>query len=312
MIKCPTEVLGQILGHLHQPYHYHHYALALLGEVVHPCEPAPWNPIRLQSVCRKWRALARPLFYRQVALDVQDPPALDKLAAILEGDAALDRHPAKRSGTLVFWGTPHYSSAWDKTAQSIESIIQSAESRSTEVIHSLDLFISDTGGEAKRRTWICTNQTDDWMTQWVSMFCKRTCLEREIKLRTVGAMLGLHALPLAGEQSVAIRLSASTLFPTLQHFVRSIAKDPFIPHLELDFPFPLAPARLDEIGPVLKSILLHPSLHTSRIPYLLEGDNPRNTIAFRTHTYDDAQALWTRIEGFGELAVDVEVNVLDL
>ncbi|KAL7412420.1 hypothetical protein BDY24DRAFT_392861 [Mrakia frigida] len=79
----PNETLSQILGYLHQPFHFYHYSLALLGP---SNQSRPWNPVELQLVSRRWKNVAQPLFYFQVAFDAGNEDPLDILRACLFTD----------------------------------------------------------------------------------------------------------------------------------------------------------------------------------------------------------------------------------
>lgn len=319
MSACPDEVLGRILGHLHQPYHYHHYSLAILGEDAVPHESKPWSPVGLQRVSHRWQTIARPLFYRQLSLNARDPPSLRKLALMLTNDDPHQplraRHPVFQSKLVVVCGRLSRDPACEAIGNLLV-LVRQTQSRTREIIHPVDVPSTLITSQAIKRTWVChdTPSGGQMMMGSVSLFCRLRTTQRSAALAKMASQpKEQHKYRTIGEETVVIRLTSQQgVLSTLRHFLRSIVEHPFIPHLKLDFPFALTPALLDSIGPILKSILRHPSLHVDRTPYLLEYDNPRNTIAFGTHTYDDAQALWTRIEGFGELEVDVEVDVLVL
>lgn len=314
MGRCPDEVLGRVLGHLHQPFHYHSYSNVLLGTTT---VPKPWNPVGLQLVCRRWRRIARPQFYRQLSLNVRNTRSLAVLEVALRTDDFMEyirpRHPAAKTGLLVVCGSDQEDVVWESVTPLLRSIVDYTDSRTREVVYPAHPTGLSLTGRSAKKTWVyLTEPRGADMMEAISSFCRSTCSMREFEFKMPSWLMNEHTCAFAGEDSVAIRLPAQGLLSTLRHFLRSIVEHPFIPHLEFDFPFPLTPALLDSISPILKSILRHPSLHIDRIPYLLEYDNPRNTIAFKTHTYEDAQALRTRIKGFGELELDVEVNVLDL
>lgn len=133
-----AEVLTQILGHLHQPFHFHNYANALLGSGGAPPSTRPWNPVGLQLVCRRWRALAQPLFYRQIALDCRHPDALETLADDLAGpkDPYIGTQmPTSHTKLLVVIGAPKTLSMSDAI---VEPMYRIALILGTEIISSAD------------------------------------------------------------------------------------------------------------------------------------------------------------------------------
>ena len=95
----PNQILTEILHHLHQPFHFYHYSNALLGITDPPPESRPWNPVGLQLVCRRWREIARPLFYHQVAFNADNTTALERANAALERDPT---HPLRYSQESIW------------------------------------------------------------------------------------------------------------------------------------------------------------------------------------------------------------------
>lgn len=85
MAGMPNEVLIEIFGHLQVSFNNYHRTNALLGILDPPATSKVWNPVHLQLVCRRWKELARPLFFRdQVTVDCRDQFALRRLANFLK------------------------------------------------------------------------------------------------------------------------------------------------------------------------------------------------------------------------------------
>ena len=196
----------------------------------------------------------------------------------------------------------------------LSTILAKTRSATQEIVYPLQPPGLSPHAVARRRTWVIPSEPRGVeMMDPITDFCQRSSTSRASKLARVpdlGREVYGHAT--CAEGSIVLRLPLQGLASTLRQFLRAIVEHPFLAHLQLDFPFSLSSALLDAVVPIIKAILQQPSLHSARIPYLLEYDHPRNTVAFGAHSDADALALWTRLEALGELEVEVEVNVLDL
>lgn len=86
----PEELLTEIFGYLQRCYNLYRRSNAFLGILNPPQPDQVWNPVGLQLVNRRWRAVARPLYYReQVALRCTAEHGTLELIRTLKGDQSI-------------------------------------------------------------------------------------------------------------------------------------------------------------------------------------------------------------------------------
>ncbi|KAL7412396.1 hypothetical protein BDY24DRAFT_392783 [Mrakia frigida] len=307
----PNEILTEILRHLHQPFHFYHYSNALLGVSNPPPGSRPWNPIKLQLVCRRWKYVARPLFYRQVAFNFRDEATLNLALDITED---MWEHPLAYSRDSV----------WIDVHPSYEDLDSDFEEDDDEVFSDLQVNVSRQVETNARFVALASTGAS-------SFFSGRTFLERTFilgnssledagdVLRIVGRnwddsgewikpglSAGVHP-----NQLLTLRLPPYDIPTTLTSILNSFGNIPYVPRFQLDLPFPLTPSLLNTIFPTLTSILQHPSLPEGRDFIFKHTGNPKK-ILFGTKSEKDASVLQGRIEELGGLEVVVEVVVLEL
>lgn len=251
-----NEILTEILHHLHQPFHFFHYSNALLGITDTPPESKPWNPVGLQAVSRRFKAIAQPLFYRQVALDAQNDASLDLAADAVED---FPGHPLHMTRDTVWINVEgRYENSMDNVLMPLSN------------------------GRFANRV-ICLTAGGTMCDWWSARWLERTVILREgvgVDLLLSDIFNVLATLQHRDERKrrpvftpfshvhrnhlLILHLHLSTLLPTLAYILKIMPTIPYLPRLQLDFPFDLSSSILDSIFPVLSSIVQHPSLPEGR------------------------------------------------
>ena len=307
----PNEILTEILRHLHQPFHFYHYSNALLG-ISNPTPGLrPWNPVGLQLVSRRWKHIARPLFYRQVAFDARDEVTLDIALRLTED--LLD-HPLSYAQDSV-WIDVHPSDDLSELSPS---------SSDSELLDGLQIHVSHWVEANARSVALASNGA-------TSTFSGRTFAERLFVLgnspldeagdtlgtvggawddsgqwNKVGLSTGVHPNHL-----LILRIPPHGVNDSLTSILEHVGDAPYLPRLRLDLPFPLTSSLLNSVFPILTSILQHPTHPAGRDFILRHTGNPKKII-FGTKSEQDALTLRGRIGELGELEVVVEVVVLEM
>lgn len=295
----PDEVLLEIFGLLQDTYNRFHRENALRRVIDPPSGSRPWLPAGLQLVCRRWRDLARPLFYRdQVAVDCRNPfflAKLAKLARTLEIDDAL---PFPR--LLVLFSD-------EKPDTDQVRRVQNANKASTpiKVIASTSSWNSFDSGVLGMSSCIVVPRDDCAFGSGGSPTLYHTFIPIQITLQN--NLGGGHRVI----RDLVLRFShPHNVTPVLADILRQMDLIVYLPRLRFDLPFVLPTAVLDPAALTLAGILKHPSHEVGRA-FLLSRDNTVKRISFGTYSEADATALRARIESLGDLNVVVQVDVLE-
>ena len=302
----PDEVLEQILGHLHQPFHFHNYSTALLGVDAVPRSLCPWNPVGLQLVCRRWAALARPMFYRQLALDGRNLTALSRLSDLLKEPWTFmeaNQQVQRMVKLVVICCPPTSPEDWQNFAKSVDDIMSEVKA---EVVCPLGRFGFASMLHTDRRTLVCFGPPSE---DRLDLVFRDIGYEDAVELRSAAKLRKL--LSVVHDESATLRLPSLYIDRSLTFVLRYFDTLVYLTRFQLDLSFPLPPTLLDAIFPTLNSILQHPTLPTGR-EAILQHLGATKRIAFGTHSAADAKALQTRIDALGQFEVVVEVFVLDL
>ena len=332
----PNEILSLIFGHLHQPYHYHHYSNALQG-ITAPAPPGltPWNPVGLQLVCRRWRALAQKPFYSQVALPVRDANSMELLVEMVMDSAhSKQPHPYLRlTKSIVVNGDPFDEEDKEWVSQYIDSL-----SRATSWGY-LDFDSDDSDFEGERVPRQAMHTVLSTVSEAPGMIIPYAA--RSVTyIVSASWNPGVHLLDAIGEawEVENVRLKRSQPPPPVKwpkaidgnttttirvecdhrktlRLVHSMAahmdRIRYVPRLHIDLVKPYPAQALDRLFPHITTMLRHSS-HLEGCDIVRKSIGTDKTIAFGVQSKEVAADLRARIDALGTLAVLVEVSVLDV
>ena len=304
----------QIFGYPQDSYNDYHRSNALSGVSDPPKGSAVYNPANFQLVCRRWKEIARPIFYGdQVAVDHRERFAFRKLVRTLRDDPKL---PFPRLIVLI---------VTDPEWVDLCALWLSRPKESLNVLASLpDWKMVDSGDISFNlcNSAVVAPRNDD-----------ANSLEgRFDSMESVHIDQLFESGPFCPREMTFRIRHASNFVPILETIVKDLRKATYLARLRLDVPFdlsesrlddawptpaallqhpPLAVSRLDDAWPTLAALLQHPSLATGR-DALFERDQTMKEIVFGTQSIEDASKLQDRVNTLDSLAVPVRVEVLDM
>ena len=323
----PNEILSIVLGHLHQPFHYHNHAAALVyGSEIVPATTEAWNPVGLQRVCRRWLAIARPMFYVQVDVPVWDVEAMELLAEA--ANAPSRSHPVTYiPKTLILAGYAQDKEGQDWIAEYLwritrrnESLLGVAPKRAklNEVVITVAGFRKNSAMSPFKATstvYVLVGPSTISAISSIFSEISRAWTASSSSDAKRGQPPPGPVWPgrVKGDATITFRCQSdvSHARDALKNILAVFDKGLYVPRVRFDLPFTLSPTLLDVGCPTLKSILQHSSLPVGR-DFIFKHTGATKTLIFGTQSTSDATALRARIDALGTLAVAVEVVVLDI
>lgn len=300
----PDEVLLEVFGYLQDDYNRFHRENALHGIIDPSPESRPCNPAGLQLVCRRWTELARPLFYRdQVAVDCGNSNAFATLCGVIGSDLAL---PLPRLIVLFLPGNLLRFGPLQAIGRQSRSGYRNGTRNTLRVLASTPRWDSLAAELYSFSSCVIAPRDDGGSSGYWALDTVARAVEIALIPDPQGRPRTLRELTLR-----FFPASDSDIEIAVGDLCRRLEELKLLPHLRLDFPFPLPAALLDPDMPRLVNILKHTS-HAPGRAFLLSRDNTIKRISFGCHTEADAIALRARVESLGELNIVVQVDVLEV
>ena len=247
----------------------------------------------LQLVCRQWKDIAQPIFYReQVHCESE---RTSQLVRTLEGNSSI---PFPRLFIVL---------VTDMNSIELAGLRRIGDSRERQPLTVL----------ASVPNWKVASMLG---TQF--SYCTSCVLLPRDDTVTEDCMDDLFYalwLPLAVElimddgpvepQYLILRLAKAVNFhDVIVSLVKNLSDLIYLPHLRIEAPFALPSAVLE--GSTILELLQHSSLALGR-KSLLERDGTAKKLSFGTVSKEDATALRGVLTSLGPLGVDVEIDTLD-
>lgn len=305
-IFVPEEVWREIFRQLQGAYNDYRRYNALAGIVDPPSDTKVWDPVALQLVCRRWKELAQPMYYReQVALSCDGDDRTFQLLRTL-GDNPKTPYP--RRFVLMVSDVRSFRVAQLRIAGHGRRSETEPLAPPLQIVASVPCFETTTqaaliGNQLSHCTSCVISVRGDVITK--RAVCGLLLPLRAqwlVELNEDGRRVEPHVVTLRLVKAAHLNLAVGWIVEILDDLA-------YLPHLRLEAPFALPRDFLDGDG--LGSLLQHQSNVGAR-DALWAKDETLKTFSFGVASTTDASALLGKIAALSGVDVIVKVDVLGM